>query len=174
MFWLATVDQLGQPTVSYKGGAPGFVRILDSRTLAFPCYDGTGMYYSMGNVAAHAEVGMLFMDFEKPFRLRVQGQASYDDDEALVRSFPGAQFVIQVRATSIFQNCPRYVHRMNKVEPSRYVPAAGGDAPLAGWKRIDFIQPALPHYDQGRVDEAGGALTIEEWAGKVAAGDREA
>ena len=174
MFWLATVDHLGQPTVSYKGGAPGFVRLLDSRTLAFPCYDGNGMYYSMGNVGIHGEVGMLFMDFEKPFRLRVQGQASYDDDESLVRSFPGAQFVIRVRATSIFQNCPRYVHRMHKVESSRYVPAAGGEAPLAGWKRIDFIQPALPHYDQGRVNEAGGPLTIEEWAGKVATGDREA
>ena len=86
----------------------------------------------------------------------------------------GAQFVIRVSATSIFQNCPRYVHRMSKVEASRYVPAPSGDAPLAGWKRIDMIQPALPHYDQGRVDEAGGPLTIEEWAEKVATGDREA
>ena len=174
MFWLATVDHLGQPTVSYKGGTPGFVRVLDSRTLAFPCYDGNGMYYSMGNVVAHPAVGMLFMDFEKPYRLRVQGQASYDQGEALARSFPGAQFVIKVTASSIFQNCPRYVHRMSKVEASRYVPAANGDAPLAGWKRIDFIQPALPHYDQGRVNDAGGPLTIEEWAGKVATGDPEA
>lgn len=174
MFWLATVDHLGQPTVSYKGGAPGFVRILDSRTLAFPCYDGNGMYYSMGNVGAHAEVGMLFMDFEKPFRLRVQGRATVDQDAALVRSFPGAQFVIRVAATSIFQNCPRYVHRMNKVESSRYVPAPSGEAPLAGWKRIDMIQPSLPHYDQGRAEREGGTVTIEEWGGKVASGDREA
>lgn len=174
MFWLATVDQLGQPTVSYKGGSPGFVRVLDARTLAFPCYDGNGMYYSMGNVGTHSDVGMLFMDFEKPFRLRVQGTASLEDDEALVRSFPGAQFVIRVRTTSIFQNCPRYVHRMNKTEASRYVPAPSGEAPLAGWKRIDIIQPALPHYDQGRVDAAGGLLTAEEWGGKVASGDREA
>jgi len=155
MFWLATVDHLGQPTVSYKGGTPGFVRVLDSRTLAFPCYDGNGMYYSMGNVVAHPAVGMLFMDFEKPYR-------------------PGAQFVIKVTATSIFQNCPRYVHRMSKVGASRYVPTPSGEAPLAGWKRIDFIQPALPHYDQGRVNDAGGPLTIEEWAGKVATGDPEA
>jgi predicted pyridoxine 5'-phosphate oxidase superfamily flavin-nucleotide-binding protein len=174
MFWLATIDHLRQPTVSYKGGAPGFVRVLDSRTLAFPCYDGNGMYYSMGNVGAHPEVGMLFMDFEKPHRLRVQGTAACDEEEALARSFPGAQFVIRVSATSIFQNCPRYVHRMSKVEASRYVPAPNGDAPLAGWKRIDMIQPVLPHYDQGRVNEAGGPLTIEEWAGKVATGDREA
>ena len=174
MFWLATVDHLGQPTVSYKGGAPGFVRILDDKTLVFPCYDGNGMYYSMGNVGVHPDIGMLFMDFEKPFRLRVQGKAVHDEETALVRSFPGAQFVVRVTATAIFQNCPRYVHRMEKVEASRYVPDAGGSAPLAGWKRIDFIQPALPHYDQGRVERSGGPLTIEEWAGKVAAGDREA
>lgn len=174
MFWLATVDHLGQPTVSYKGGAPGFVRLLDSRTLAFPCYDGNGMYYSMGNMGSHSEIGMLFMDFEKPHRLRVQGRASHDDDAALVRSFPGAQFVVRVQVTAIFQNCPRYVHRMSKVEASRYVPAPSGEAPLAGWKRIDAIQPALPHYDQGRAVSAGGLLTAEEWAGKVVSGDREA
>lgn len=174
MFWLASVDASGQPTVSYKGGAPGFVAVLDDRTVAFPCYDGNGMYYSMGNLAAHPQVGLLFMDFEKPFRLRVQGDASISDEAALLARFPGAQFAVKVAVNTIFQNCPRYVHRMHKVADSRYVPAADGSAPLAGWKRLDFIQPALPHYDQGRAEAAGGQIDIEEWSGKVAAGDPEA
>lgn len=174
MFWLASCDPSGQLTVSYKGGAPGFVAVLDERLLAFPCYDGNGMYYSMGNLAAHPQVGLLFMDFEKPFRLRVQGKASLSDEPALLARFPGAQFVVKVAVSSIFQNCPRYVHRMQKVADSRYVPAADGSAPLAGWKRLDFIQPALPHYDQGRAEAAGGQIGIEEWSAKLAAGDPQA
>ncbi len=75
MFFLSTVDHNGRPTVSYKGGDPGFVRVLDATTLAFPSYDGNGMYYSMGNISAHPEIGCLFIDFERPFRLRLQGRA---------------------------------------------------------------------------------------------------
>ena len=171
MFWLASVDPDGLPTVSYKGGAPGFVAALDARTLAFPCYDGNGMYYSMGNLAAHPEVGLLFMDFEAPNRLRVQGRATLRDDAGLVAGFPGAQFVVTVEISAIFQNCPRYVHRMQKVGASRYVPAADGSAPLAGWKRIDFIQPALAAPDQGKAEAEGGLIDIGTWAGQVQSGD---
>ena len=174
MFWLASVDQTGAPTVSYKGGAPGFVQTPDSRTLVFPCYDGNGMFYSMGNLAIHPQVGLLFMDFEKPHRLRVQGSATIDSSPALVASFPGALFAVRVAVSAIFQNCPRYVHRHASVAASRYVPALDGSAPLAGWKRIDFLQSALPHYDQGRAAVEGGSLTIEAWMGKVISGDPEA
>jgi predicted pyridoxine 5'-phosphate oxidase superfamily flavin-nucleotide-binding protein len=76
LFWLASVDHEGRPTVSYKGGDPGLVRVLDASTLAFPSYDGNGMFYSMGNIAGQGSVGLLFMDMEKPFRLRVQGTAT--------------------------------------------------------------------------------------------------
>ena len=50
MFFLSTIDHQGRPAVPYKSGDPGFVRVLDSRTVAFPCYDGSGMFYSIGNV----------------------------------------------------------------------------------------------------------------------------
>ena len=56
MFFLATADERGQPDVSYKGSAPGFVRILDERTLAFPSYDGNGMFRSLGNVWMNSRV----------------------------------------------------------------------------------------------------------------------
>ncbi len=174
MFWLATVDQTGAPTVSYKGGAPGFVQAIEGRTLVFPCYDGNGMFYSMGNLAVQPQVGLLFMDFETPHRLRVQGTATIATDPALVGRFPGALLLVAVRVTAIFQNCPRYVHRQARTAPSRYVPAADGSAPLAGWKRIDFLQPALPHCDQGRAATEGGTISIEAWMGRVIAGDPEA
>ncbi|MSQ32379.1 MAG: hypothetical protein EXR59_03960 [Dehalococcoidia bacterium] len=63
MFFLATADENGQPDCSYKGGLPGFVRIVDQNTLAFPNYNGNGMYRSMGNIVKNPQVGMLFIDF---------------------------------------------------------------------------------------------------------------
>ena len=172
MFWLASVDDKGSPTVSYKGGAPGFVKILNDRTLLFPNYDGNGMYYSMGNIATASKIGMLFMAFDRPARLRVQGQAQLTDDKALVGHFPGAQFAVQVNITALITNCPRYIPRMQRVEGSRYVPdAVTGAQPIPGWKRIDAIQPVLPKRDQNKADTVGGLITMDEWGGMVANGN---
>jgi uncharacterized protein len=174
MFWLASVDQEGRPTVSYKGGDPGFIRVLDAATIVFPLYDGNGMYYSAGNVVAYGKVGMLFMDFQRPNRLRVQGTATASASDPLLGSFHEAQMVVRVAVTEVWPNCPRYVHRYQKVEFSRYVPRAECKTPLAGWKRIDMLQADLPGKDQGRAQKEGGLITIEEWFGKVAEGSPEA
>jgi predicted pyridoxine 5'-phosphate oxidase superfamily flavin-nucleotide-binding protein len=91
MFFLSTIDHQGRPTVSYKGGDPGFVRVLDNKTVAFPCHDGNGMFYSMGNVLGNPQVGMLF---EKPHRLRLQGIASIDDNDPLLQEYAEAQLVV--------------------------------------------------------------------------------
>ncbi len=171
MFWLASVDDKGAPTVSYKGGAPGFVKVLDDRTLLFPNYDGNGMYFSMGNIATSAQIGMLFMAFDRPARLRVQGKASLTDDPALVGHFPGAQFAVQVNITALITNCPRYIPRMQRMEPSRYIPDAVGVQPIPGWKRIDAIQGVLPVRDQNKADTVGGLITMDQWGGMVMAGD---
>lgn len=172
MFWLASVDDKGSPTVSYKGGAPGFVNIIDGRTLVFPNYDGNGMYFSMGNIATTHEIGMLFMAFDKPARLRVQGRATLTDDKAMVSRFPGAQFAVKVDITALITNCPRYIPRMQRLESSRYVPhATTGAQPIPGWKRIDAIQAVLPARDQNKADTAGGLITMEQWGGMVAQGN---
>ena len=71
MFFLTTVDHRGYPTCSYKGGLPGFVTVPDSKTIAFPSYDGNGMFLSMGNISTNNKVGLLFIDFETPHRVRV-------------------------------------------------------------------------------------------------------
>lgn len=174
MFWLSTVDDNGLPTVSYKGGDPGFVKVVDNKTIAFPSYNGNGMFYSMGNISSTGKVGMLFINFENPIRLRVQGTASVSDDDPLMDSFHEAQLVVRVAVSHVFPNCPRYVHRMQKVATSRYVPRPDKKTPLAGWKRVDILQDALPKEDHGRADKEGGQITVEEWFGKVATGDPEA
>ena len=174
MFWFSTIDDRGRPTVSYKGGDPGFVRVVDATTLAFPCYDGNGMFYSMGNVIGNGKVGMLFMDFERPFRLRVQGNATLSEDDPLMSDFHEALLVVRVAVTEIFPNCPRYVHRYQKQERSKYVPRVETKTPLAGWKRIDMLQDDLPAKDQGRAEKEGGLITIEDWFAKAAQGDPDA
>lgn len=172
MFWLASVDPQGSPTVSFKGGAPGFVKSPDDRTLLFPCYDGNGMFFSMGNIAATSHVGLLFMDFVTPSRLRVQGDAELTDDPAVVALWPGAQFAVRVAITALITNCPRYIPRMQRVEASRYVPdGTTGAQPIPGWKRIDAIQGVLPARDQGRADTAGGLITMDDWGAMVMKGD---
>jgi predicted pyridoxine 5'-phosphate oxidase superfamily flavin-nucleotide-binding protein len=122
MFFLSTIDHQGRPTVSYKGGDPGFVRVVDSKAVVFPCYDGNGMFYSMGNLLGNQQVGMLFINFEKPHRLRLQGIASVDDNDPLLSEYAEAQLIVRVSVTEIFRNCPRYVHRYKKIQPSEFVP----------------------------------------------------
>jgi uncharacterized protein len=175
MFWLASVDPQGSPTVSYKGGAPGFVKMPDDATLLFPCFDGNGMFLSMGNIAATSHVGLLFMDFVTPSRLRVQGDAQLTDDPAVVGLWPGAQFAVKVAITTLITNCPRYIPRMQRIKSSRYVPdAITGAQPIPGWKRIDAIQGVLPQRDQGKADSAGGLITMDEWGALVMKGDERA
>jgi predicted pyridoxine 5'-phosphate oxidase superfamily flavin-nucleotide-binding protein len=172
MFWLASVDPKGSPTVSFKGGAPGFVKMPDDRTLLFPCFDGNGMFFSMGNIASTSHVGLLFMDFVRPSRLRVQGDAQLIDDAAIVGLWPGAQFAVKVDITALITNCPRYIPRMQRLEPSRYVPdATTGGQPIPGWKRIDAIQGVLPRRDQGKAETGGGLISMDQWGEMVMKGD---
>jgi predicted pyridoxine 5'-phosphate oxidase superfamily flavin-nucleotide-binding protein len=152
MFFLATADADGRPQCSYKGGDPGFVRVLDEQTLAFPNYDGNGMYLSMGNLIDNPHVGLLFIDFvaARPSRLRLNGIASIDERDLLQERYPGAQFIVRVRATQVFPNCPRYIHRMSLVERSRFVPHAGVETPIPDWKRSDWACEVLPAADPAR------------------------
>jgi len=150
MFFLASVDAGGQPTCSYKGGDPGFVIVVDERTLAFPNYDGNGMYLSMGNLDATRAVGMLFIDFERQRRMRVDGAARIVFDDPLLPRYPEAQFVVRVEALRIFPNCPRYIHHYQLVDRSRFVPHAQAPTPIPGWKQSDWARDVLPANDPAR------------------------
>jgi hypothetical protein len=148
MFFIATADEQGRPTCSYKGGDPGFVKVLDEHTIAFPIYDGNGMFLSAGNVLVNPEVGLLFISFERRRRLRLNGTAGAAADDELVPAWPGAQLVVRVRAREVFPNCPRYIHRYELVERSPYVPAAGIEPPVPDWKTRDWARDVLPSSDQ--------------------------
>ena len=161
-FFLSSVNDKGEPTVSYKGGAPGFVRVVDEKTLLFPSYDGNGMFLSMGNIAATGKIGMLFMDFETPHRVRVQATASVHTEGELLESYPGAQLLVEARVDSAFINCARYIHPHQRVSSSPYVPDAEGNQPYPAWKRIEELQPVLPEADQGRAEKVGGTISVEE------------
>src|SRR5215210_4509041 len=147
MFFLATADAEGRPQCSYKGGDPGFVRVLDEHTIAFPLYDGNGMYLSAGNALVNPHVGLLFIDFERRRRMRLNGIASVDEADPLLAEYPEAQMVVRVRATQVFPNCPRYIHEYRLVQRSRFVPKSECETPVPTWKTRDWSHDALPEND---------------------------
>jgi len=147
LFFLATADADGRPDCSYKGGRPGFVRVVGPSTLAFPSYDGNGMFKSLGNILVNPHVGLLFIDFETPKRLRVNGRASIAERDSLLAEFVGAQLIVRVEAQAAFPNCPRYIHKMSMVETSAYAPAEDHTPPVPEWKTRPHFREVLPPGD---------------------------
>lgn len=150
MFFLATADEQGRPTCSYKGGDPGFVRVLDDRTIAFPNYDGNGMFLSLGNALVNPQVGLLFLDLERGNRMRLDGTAAVTAEDPLLAEYPEAQLIVRVRARAVYPNCPRYLHRYQLVERSRFVPHVDVSTPVPDWKRMEWAVDALPANDPAR------------------------
>ena len=170
-FFLATVNAQGEPTVSHKGGPVGVVTVVDANTLVFPSYDGNGMFLSMGNIAETAKIGMLFIDFETPNRIRVQATATISADDPLMAKYPGAQLLVRAKVDKVFLNCARLIHKHQRVSTSPYLPDAKGETPYPSWKRIDLVQDALPSKDRGRAVSEGGVITQEEYGSKLAVGE---
>lgn len=144
-FFLASADAEGRPDCSFKGGMPGFVRVVGPGELAFPDYDGNGMFKSLGNVVANANVGLLFIAMHgQPKRLRVNGEATVRYDDPLLEEAVGAQMIVRVRVRAIFPNCPRYIPTLELAEPSIYAPRAGVETPEPAWKSFDLFKDVVP------------------------------
>ncbi|HEY3496795.1 MAG TPA: pyridoxamine 5'-phosphate oxidase family protein, partial [Polyangiaceae bacterium] len=144
-FFLATADAEGRPDCSFKGGAPGFARVIDPELLVFPDYDGNGMFKSLGNITANPNVGLLFIAMQAaPKRLRVNGSAQLVFDDPLLSEFEGAQALIRVTPRHIFPNCPRYIPDLKTGEPSAYVPCAGVERKEPAWKGFDDFREVVP------------------------------
>ena len=142
MFFIATTDEEGRPQCSYKGGEPGFVRVLDDTTIAFPIYDGNGMYLTAGNLVATKSVGLLFIDFEGRKRMRLNGVASVEDGDPLLADYPEAQLIVRVNAE------PGLAARRKKlVKRSRFVPKKECETPVPQWKQSDWAHDVLPEND---------------------------
>jgi predicted pyridoxine 5'-phosphate oxidase superfamily flavin-nucleotide-binding protein len=170
-FFLSTVNEEGQPTVSHKGGAAGFVRVIDRTTIVFPSYDGNGMFLSMGNIAADGRVGLLFMDFERPHRVRAHALAVVNSDDPMMSHYPGADLIVRASVTDVFVNCPRYITPHTPSELSKYVPDTTGNSPLPGWKKIDALQPFLPTRFQGLAESENDVITVDEYSQRLRRGD---
>jgi len=162
-FFLSTVNGDGEPTVSYKGGGQGLVTVVDNRSLAFPAYDGNGMFLSVGNISETAKIGMLFIDFETPNRVRVQATATFHTDDELLNSYPGAIGIVRAAVDRVFLNCARYIHKHERVSTSPYVPDHQGEQPVPTWKRIDVLQDALHPDERAKTEEAGGVITEQDY-----------
>jgi predicted pyridoxine 5'-phosphate oxidase superfamily flavin-nucleotide-binding protein len=144
-FFLATADAEGRPDCSFKGGAPGFVRIAAPDLLVFPDYDGNGMFKSLGNLGVNPNVGLLFLAFgESPKRLRVNGVARVVADDASMAQIPGAQLLVKVTPVDIFPNCPRYVPNLQARSPSAYIPQADEPPLEPKWKSFEMFQDVVP------------------------------
>ena len=154
MFFLATADADGHPQCSYKGGEPGFVRVLGERTVVFPNYDGNGMYLSAGNVRVNPHVGLLFISFEQRKRMRLNGIATNSEDDPLLAEYPEAQFVTRVEATQVFPNCPRYIHEYRLVQRSRFVPHSECQTPVPAWKTREWARDVLRADDPANEPDA--------------------
>ncbi len=150
MFFIATVDEQGHANCSYKGGEPGFARVIDAKTIAFPNFDGNGMYLSMGNVLQTRQVGLLFIDFAEQWRMRVNGEATIDAHDPLMAEYPEAQFIVRVQVREVFPNCPRYIHKMALVERSTFVPKSECKTPVPSWKAGAWVEDVLPANDAAR------------------------
>jgi predicted pyridoxine 5'-phosphate oxidase superfamily flavin-nucleotide-binding protein len=144
-FFIATADTSGQPDCSFKGGAPGFVRVTGPSELAFPDYDGNGMFKSIGNLAVNSHVGLLFIAMHgNPKRLRINGEARIDRDDALLSEIVGAQLIVRIKVNVIFPNCPRYIPSLTLTEPSVYVPRAGVTPVEPAWKGYGAFKDLVP------------------------------
>jgi uncharacterized protein len=144
-FFLATSDPIGRPDCSFKGGAPGFVRIVQPNLLVWPDYDGNGMFKSLGNIAINPSVGLLFIRFgEKPKRLRVNGAAQVVFDDPLMDQFAGAQALIRLTPVDIFPNCPRYIPDPANAKPSPFIPHEDQPRVEPGWKDNPAWKDVVP------------------------------
>jgi uncharacterized protein len=144
-FFLATAAPDGQPDCSFKGGPPGFARVVRSDLLVWPDYDGNGMFKSLGNLRLNPFVGLLFIRMgAAPKRLRVNGRAEILLEDPLMQEFVGAQALVRVTPIDIFPNCPRYIPDLAEGRPSPYVPCEGQPPLEPGWKSNPAWQELVP------------------------------
>jgi uncharacterized protein len=143
-FFLATADQNGAPLCSYKGGLPGFVKVMNSRELAFPSYDGNGTFRSMGNISVNQQIALLFIDFERGERTLVEARAEISADPKLLSPWVDAQMAVRAHIVRVFSACSRYIHRLEMKGLSRYVPKRGYKVPTPEWKSKPQYSEVLP------------------------------
>lgn len=117
-FYLATISETGWPHVQHRGGAPGFVRVLDDRTIGWADFTGNRQYVSIGNSAGNDRVALIFMDYPGQQRLKVLGRMTTEEigdrpDLRLQLEVAGyrgrIEHAILVRVEAFDWNCPQHI-----------------------------------------------------------------
>jgi uncharacterized protein len=102
-FFIASFHPLGGADASHRGGFPGFVQVVDERTLVWPDFNGNGMFNSLGNIAENPNCGLLFLDFEHGGTLQLSGTAEIIWDKERAVPFPGAERIIEFRILRVVE-----------------------------------------------------------------------
>jgi uncharacterized protein len=103
-FFIASEHPEQGADISHKGGSPGFVRVVDSRHLAYPDFNGNSMFNTLGNLAINPHAGLLFIDFESGRTLQLRGTASIDWDPDRAHAFAGAERVVDFAIETVIDN----------------------------------------------------------------------
>ena len=147
MMFVGTADKHGEADTSFRAGLPGFVRVLDEKTLAYPEYRGNGVLSSLGNISENPHVGLLFVDFSEKIGLHVNGRANIVENDEFQRhaaaSGPvredvapatgrGPERWVMVTVVEAYIHCSKHIPRMQKIDEKIHwgtddVRAKGGD-----------------------------------------------
>jgi len=102
-FFLASFHPLGGADASHRGGFPGFVQVLDERTLIWPDYNGNGMFNTLGNITENPNSGLLFLDFKQGGIIQLSGSADIIWDKERALQFPGAERIIEFKIHKVIE-----------------------------------------------------------------------
>lgn len=110
----ATVSETGWPYVQFRGGAPGFLRVIDLKTVAYADYRGNQQYISTGNLRTNPRVSIIAVDYPTRKRLKLWGTVEISEKTTLIASLsvadgPPAERAIIIRVAAYDWNCPRHI-----------------------------------------------------------------
>jgi predicted pyridoxine 5'-phosphate oxidase superfamily flavin-nucleotide-binding protein len=117
MFYLGTANATGQPYIQYRGGPPGFLRVIDDKTLGFADFGGNRQYITLGNLQDNPKAFLFLMDYINQRRVKVWGSARVvEGDDALNAELADQSYPAQVERAIVFDveawdvNCPQHIH----------------------------------------------------------------
>jgi len=115
-FYMGTANTQGQPYIQHRGGAPGFLKVIDNKTLAFADFSGNRQYISMGNLSENPSIFLFLMDYPSRTRVKIWGEAKVEyDDKQLMQSLAIRGYTAEVERAVIFSikaldvNCPQHI-----------------------------------------------------------------
>lgn len=118
MFYLGTANAHGQPYIQYRGGSPGFLRVVDEQTLGFADFAGNRQYITLGNLSENPKAFIFLMDYARRRRIKLWGQARVvEADTALLDRLRDPTYPGKVERAILFQietwdmNCPQHIHQ---------------------------------------------------------------